>query len=80
MLNKIEICQIKMSTFRKYFSNNYLIIILVKFCTIIKIGAKKTNVEYFIHQSRFLSASKYAWGVQNDNQRMLRGSALLYPD
>ena len=36
----------------KYFSHNYLIIILVKFCTIIKIGAKKTNVECFL-QSLF---------------------------
>ena len=33
-----------MATFMKYFSHNYLIIILMKFCPIIKIAEKKTNV------------------------------------
>ena len=50
----MESCQIKMATFMEYFSNNDPITILVKFCTIIKIGAKKTNVECFL-QSLFLN-------------------------
>ena len=40
----------------KSFSHNYPIIILVIFFTTIKIGAKETNVEYFL-QSRFFLQS-----------------------
>ena len=42
-----------MATFMGYFSHNDLNVLLVKFCTIVTIGAKNTNVECFV-QSLFL--------------------------
>ena len=45
--NEVEFCQIKVATFMKYFTHNYLILILVKFCTIIKIGGKKNKCRMF---------------------------------